>query len=173
VKEKALATFYERLVVVERLLGRIREDLALIEALDSDDGGVQVKAGRTLGCLGTLGAAAVPALKALLNAKDREVRLAAAKALWNITNNAEVVVPTLVSLLDISWTADADSSEARRKFLQTVMEALCRIGPPAKSAKPALLRKTTDKCRHISASARNSLRSIEPVNSLPPCRDGN
>jgi HEAT repeat protein len=140
---------------------------ALIEALESDDAGAQVKAGRILGCLGELGAAAVPALKALLNAKDREVRLAAAKGLWNITNNAEIVVPTLVSLLDESWTADADSSEARRMFLQTVMEALGRIGPPAKSAKLALLRKTTDKCRHISESACNSLRSIEPANFNP------
>jgi hypothetical protein len=52
-------------------------------------------------------------------------------------------------------------------FLQTVMEALRRIGPPAKSAKPALLRKTTDKCRHISESARDALRSIEPANSNP------
>ena len=140
---------------------------ALIEALASGDAGVQVKAGRTLGCLGELGAAAVPALKALLSANDREVRLAAAKGLWNITSNAEVVVPTLISLLDKSWTAAADSSEARRMFLQTVMEALGRIGPPAKSAKLALLRKTTDKCRHISESARNSLRSIEPANSNP------
>jgi HEAT repeat protein len=137
---------------------------ALIEALESDDAGAQVKAGRTLGCLGELGAAAVPALKALLNADGREVRLAAAKGLWNITNNAEIVVPTLVSLLDKSWTADA---EARRMFLQTVMEALGRIGPPAKSAKLALLRKTTDKCRHISESARDSLRSIEPANFNP------
>jgi HEAT repeat protein len=140
---------------------------ALIEALASGDAGVQVKAGRTLGCLGELAAAAVPALKALLNANDREVRLAAAKALWNITKNAELVVPTLVSLLDKSWTADADSSEARRMFLQTVMEALRRIGPPAKSAKLALLRKTTDKCRHISESAYNSLRDIEPAISNP------
>jgi HEAT repeat protein len=140
---------------------------ALIEALDSDDAGVQVKAGRTLGCLGELAAAAVPALEALLNAHDREVRLAAAKSLWNITNNAEIVVPTLVSLLDKSRAADADSSEARRMFLQTVMEALGRIGPPAKSAKLALLRKTTDKCRHISESARYSLRSIEPADSNP------
>jgi hypothetical protein len=114
-----------------------------------------------------LGAAAVPALKALLNANGREVRLAAAKGLWNITSNAEIVVPTLVSLLDKSWTADADSSEARRMFLQTVMEALGRIGPPAKSAKLALLRKTTDKCRHISESARNSLRSIDQANFNP------
>jgi HEAT repeat protein len=140
---------------------------ALIEALESDDVGVQVKAGRTLGCLGALGAAAVPALKALLDANDREVRLAAAKGLWNINNDAEIVVPTLVSLLDQSWTADADSSEARRMFLQTVMEALRRIGPPAKSAKVALLRKTTDKCRHISESARNSLSRIEPADSNP------
>jgi hypothetical protein len=70
-------------------------------------------------------------------------------------------------LLDKSWTTDADSSEARRMFLQTVMEVLRRIGPPAKSAKLALLRKTTDKCRHISESARHSLRSIEPANSNP------
>jgi HEAT repeat protein len=138
---------------------------ALIKALASNDAGVQVKAGRTLACLGELGAAAVPALKALLKADDREVRLAAAKGLWNITNNAEIVVPTLISLLDESWTADADSSGARRMFLQTVMEALRRIGPPAKSAKRALLRKTRDKCRLISESARISLRSIGPADS--------
>jgi HEAT repeat protein len=140
---------------------------ALIEALESGDAGVQVKASRTLGCLGALAAAAVPALKALLNVKDREVRLAAAKGLWNVTNDAEIVVPTLVSLLDQSWAAAADSSEVRRMFLQTVMEALRRIGPPAKAAKPALLRKTTDKCRHISESARNSLSRIESADSNP------
>jgi HEAT repeat protein len=137
---------------------------ALIEALASSDPGVKVKVSRTLGCLRGLGAAAVPALKPLLDAKDREVRLAAAKGLWNITSDAEIVVPTLVSLLDQSWTA-ADSSEARRMFLQTVMEALRRIGPPAKSARLALLRKTTDKCRHISESARNSLSRIESADS--------
>ncbi len=140
---------------------------ALIEALDSDDAAVQVKAGQILGYLGKSSVAAVPALQALLNAADLEVRLAAAKGLWNITGNAEIVVPTLVSLLDNAWTADADSSEARRMFLQTVMEALRRIGPPARAAKQALLRKTSDKCRHISESAQISLRSIEPAHTDP------
>ncbi len=134
---------------------------ALIEALAINDSLVRMKAARTLGLLAELAVEAAPALTAALRDKDMQVRLAAAKSLWSITKNGEVVVPVLVQLLEQQW-ADADAGETRRMFLQTVSEALCRIGPPAKAATPALSRLAKDKNRHISESALNAIRTIEP-----------
>ena len=62
-------------------------------------------------------------------------------------------------------SADATDKEiimnaTRRRFLQTVMEALWRIGPPAKAAMPALVAKSKDKNRLISESAFSALRKI-------------
>jgi hypothetical protein len=89
--------------------------------------------------------------------------LGAAKGLWNITKNAEVVVPVMVELLEEKWAAVSDGDETRRRYLQTVMEALQRIGPAAKAAVPALADKTKDKNRHISESALSALKAIAPT----------
>src|SRR4029079_8262947 len=111
---------------------------ALIDALDTDEPAAREKAARTLGGMGEAAAAAVPALTATLKDKHMEVRLAAAKALWNITKNADVVVPVMIELLRGKWSTAPDVSEERRRFLQSVIESLCRIGPPAQAAAAAL-----------------------------------
>jgi HEAT repeat protein len=134
----------------------------LIEALKMDEPIIREKAIRTLGFIGELAVEAVPQLTKALHDKDPDVRLAAAKSMWNITKNAELAVPVLVGLLDDKRYTAPEAGEARRQFLQTVLEALQRIGPPAKSAIPALNHKTKDKNRLISESAFSALREISP-----------
>jgi len=136
---------------------------ALIEALAAEEPVTRVKAARTLGCLGEVAVDAVPALTAALQDKDRDVRLAAGKGLWNITKTADVVVPALVALLKVKEAADVEGMETRRRFLQTVMEALSRIGPPATAAVPALTALTKDSNRHIREAALMTLENIAPA----------
>lgn len=136
---------------------------SLIEALGMGDATIRERASRTLGSLGELAAEAAPALTKTLHDRDLDVRLAAAKGLWNITKNAELVVPVLIHLLEEKGTGAADDAEARRRFLQTVIESLWRIGPPAKAAIPALTQRSKDKNRLISESALNALKQIGPA----------
>jgi HEAT repeat protein len=98
-----------------------------------------------------------------LQDRDLFIRLAAAKSLWNITKKADVAVPALVDLLNRKQAAARDADETRRRFLQTVMEALRRIGPFAQEAIPALIEKTKDKNRMISESALSALKQIAPT----------
>jgi HEAT repeat protein len=134
----------------------------LIEALDMEEASAREKAARTLGGMGEAAAAAVPALTKVLADKNLEVRLAAAKGMWNITKNAELVVPVLADLLKGKWSSAPDVSEERRRFLQSVIESLCRIGPPAKAAVAALHDKAKDDNRLIRESAQRALREIAP-----------
>jgi HEAT repeat protein len=136
---------------------------ALIEALGTEEPAIRAIAARTLGCLGEVAAEAVPALITVLHDNDLDVRLAAAKGLWNITKTADVVVPALVNLLDVKGTTDLEASETRRRFLQTVMEALSRIGPPATAAVSGLTAMTKDNNRHIRESALVTLGKIAPT----------
>jgi HEAT repeat protein len=132
---------------------------ALIEALGAKESVVKEKAARILGSLGELAASAVPELRKVLRDREPEIRLAAAKGLWNITKNADDVVPVLVDLLEDGAT-EHNANESRRRFLQTVIEALQRIGPPAKAAIRALTGKTRDKNRLVSESALSALKEI-------------
>jgi HEAT repeat protein len=136
---------------------------ALIEALGTEGPAIRVKASRILGCLGELAAEAVPALTTALHDNDLDVRLAAVKGLWNITKRPDVVVPALVALLKVKRAADLEAGESRRRFLQTIMEALRRIGPPATAAVSALTAMTKDKNRHIRESALSALQMIAPA----------
>jgi HEAT repeat protein len=131
----------------------------LLAALRADEPAVREKAIRILGSFGEAAAAATTELAPSLNDPDLEVRLAAAKSLWNITKNAELVVPALVALLREKHVAD-DDAEARRRFLQTVIEALQRIGPAAKACLPTLRQKIQDENRIVSESARTAIREI-------------
>jgi HEAT repeat protein len=135
----------------------------LVKALGSEEPAIRMKAARILGCLGELAAEAVPALTTALHDKELDVRLAAAKGLWNVTKNAEVVVPVLVDLLGEKGAGGSDAAESRRRNLQTVIEALGRIGPPAQGAIPALIDMTKDNNRHICESARTALKGIAPA----------
>jgi HEAT repeat protein len=135
---------------------------ALIEALGSEEPAIRVKAARTLGCVGEAGAEAAPALTTALHDNDLDVRLAAVKGLWNITKTADVVVPALVDLLKVKRAGDLEAGETRRRFLQTIMEALRRIGPPATAAVSALTAMTKDSNRHIRECALSALQMIAP-----------
>jgi HEAT repeat protein len=135
----------------------------LREALGRKEPAIRVRAVRTLGGLGELAAEAVPALTAAAHDADPEVRLAAAKGLWHITKTADVVVPALVNLLAGEGAAGLEPGETRRQFLQTVMEALGRVGPPAAAAVPALTALTKDDNRHLRESALITLGKIAPA----------
>jgi HEAT repeat protein len=136
---------------------------ALVEALGAEEPAVRVKAARTLGCLEEEAAVAAPALTAALKAGDPRVRLAAAKALWKVSKAADAVVPVLVDLLDGKWGAEGEDPDVRRRFLQTILEALGRIGPPATAAVPALTATTKDANRHIRESAAAALQQVRPA----------
>ena len=135
---------------------------ALIEALSATEPIAREKAARTLGGMGEAAAAAAPALTKVLSDKNTAVRLSAAKALWGIAKNADLVVPVLADLLKAKWSSAADVGEERRRFLQSVIESLCRIGPPAKGAVAALNEKAKDDNRLIRESAQRALREIAP-----------
>jgi HEAT repeat protein len=122
-----------------------------------------VKAARILGDLKELAAAAVPALTTALQDGDLDVRLAAAKGLWGITRTGDVVVSALIDLLKANKAANLEGGEARRRFLQTVMEALSRIQPPATEAVPALTVLARDSNRHVRESALSTLQKIAPA----------
>jgi len=132
----------------------------LIEALGDDEPEIREKAVRILGSIGEAAVSAVPQLTAVLRDASPVVRLAAAKGLWNITKNADLVVPALVALLREKQTFAGDAGEARRRFLQTVIEALQRIGPGAKAGVAALTEKAKDENRVVSESARTALKEI-------------
>jgi HEAT repeat protein len=135
----------------------------LIEALTSRQTAVRVKAIRALECLGEVAVQAIPALTTAAQDKDMDIRLAALKALWSVSKSADQVVPGLIKLLDTSTVAKLTDSETRRRFLQTVMEALRRIGPSARAAVPALTGMTKDSNRHVRESAALTMQKIVPV----------
>jgi HEAT repeat protein len=139
---------------------------ALIETLRAQELGTRAKAVRILSSLGESAAAAIPELTNALHDRDFDLRLAAAKCLWNITKKAELAVPVLVSLLEKDLAAPQGAEETRRRFLQTVMEALQRIGPPAQAAVAALTDKAKDKNRLVSESAVSALKVIAPALTL-------
>jgi HEAT repeat protein len=136
---------------------------ALITVFAEDDPAASEKAARILGSLGELSLPAVPVLRRALKTTHREYRLAAAKSLWMITKDAGLATPVLIGLLREKWSTEPEATESRRRFLQTVIEALRRIGPPAEAAVPALLEKCKDKNRLVSESALGALKEICPA----------
>jgi HEAT repeat protein len=135
----------------------------LRKALDHKKAGVREKAAQILGSLGESGADAAKALTIALRDKTPEVRLCAAKALWNITKQPEAVIPVLDGLLKTKGKGAADDDvEGRRRFLQSVIEALGRIGPPAQATIPALKQQTRHESRLIRESAVRTIKQIDP-----------
>lgn len=132
----------------------------LVETLRSKNAQTRQKAATTLGAIKEAALPAAPALTAALKDKDASVRLAAAKALWNITKLPDGVVPALVDLLRGNGLPPREESELRRTFLQTVIEALSRIGPVAKAAGPALQATLKDDNRLVRESAQRALKAI-------------
>jgi hypothetical protein len=96
------------------------------------------------------------------------------KALWNVTKTADVVVSALVDLLEQARVGGLVTGEDRRRYLQTVMEALGRIGPSATAAVPALTALTKASDRNIRESALMAMQAIAPAvaNSMALRRKG-
>lgn len=139
---------------------------ALISALGNSSPETRVKAARTIGVLGEQAVEADAALTDTLGDKDPSVRLAAAKSLWNVSKKT-AVVPVLIELLRRKPTSKADEdSEARRQYLQSIMESLGRIGPPAAGATAALTTLTKDSNRIIRECAATALQKI--TSPAPP-----
>jgi HEAT repeat protein len=140
---------------------------ALIEAVQEGKTVAREKAARILGSLGEAAEPAAAALTRSLADKHKEVRLAAAKALWNVTKQPGPAVAALTKLLDTTWGESTDENEARRTFLQSVIESLGRIGPPALPALGALNKIAKDDNRLVRESA---LRAIKESSSpaAPP-----
>jgi HEAT repeat protein len=140
---------------------------ALIEAVQEGKTVAREKAARILGSLGEAAEPAAAALTRSLADKHKEVRLAAAKALWNVTKQPGPAVAALTKLLDTTWGESTDENEARRTFLQSVIESLGRIGPPALPALGALNKIAKDDNRLVRESA---LRAIKEISSpaAPP-----
>ncbi|MBX9680421.1 MAG: hypothetical protein K2X38_16810 [Gemmataceae bacterium] len=134
----------------------------LTEAAKSTDPATVEKAVRTLGALGEPAKSAAPVVTKLLSHKQFEVRLSAAKTLWNIAKDAEHVVPVLIDLLNDKWYSASAGAETRRQAMQTVIESLWRIGPDAMSAVPALTKKAKDSNRLVSESAQHAIQKIAP-----------
>jgi HEAT repeat protein len=110
---------------------------ALIEVLHHPDekigaGTAHAFAARSLGAIGPLAAAAVPALRNLLHEDD--VTNDALVALGNIGPKAESAVPDMIPFLE-------DKNATRSTF---ALDALDRIGSKAKPALPALKRMIAD-----------------------------
>lgn len=134
-------------------------DLALeplMAALRHKNPATREKAAQTLGALREAAAPAAEPLAAALKDKDRGVRLSAAKALWSVTKQPDRVVPVLINFLKGDGLPP-DTGDERRTFVQTVIEALCRIGPVANLAIPALKSMLKDSNRLIRESAQRAL----------------
>lgn len=134
----------------------------LTAALADKRPAVREKSAQILGSLGEPAAAAAPALTKALRDQAPEVRLCAAKALWNITKQPDAVVPALAGLLKVNGGSPSSDAESPRRFLQSVIEALGRIGPPAQTTIPALMEQSRNENRLIRESALRTIRQIDP-----------
>lgn len=135
----------------------------LTKALEDEEPVVRESAARILSSIGEPAITAAPALTKMLRDRCSDVRLSAAKALWNITKKPDEVVPALAGLLTAKITPPTDDVEVRRRFMQTVIEALGRMGPAAHDAVPSLMKVTKDHNRLIRESAVRTLQQIAPV----------
>jgi HEAT repeat protein len=135
----------------------------LTKALEDVEPAVRESAAKILSSIGEPAMQAAPALTKMLRDRCSEVRLSAAKALWNITKKPEAVVPALANLLTAKISPATDDGEVRRRFLQSVIEALGRMGPAAQDAVPSLLEVSEDDNRLVRESAVRTLQQIAPV----------
>lgn len=101
-----------------------------------DDKNRRSNAALALGARGAEARPALPALREAMDDPEPQVRLAAAKAVWRISGDADQVIPTLVALLNL----DEEHDRTRRRTLDVLRE----MGPPARGALPAIEALATD-----------------------------
>ena len=125
----------------------------MIAALDDPAGEVAVNAALALR---RIGPAAVPLLVPLINqnAKQRQI---AVLILREFGGQAKPAVATLTKALDSDDTA----------FVRDVILTLARIGPPARSAAPALMNMLKDESNKLRGPAAYALANIGAKQSVP------
>jgi HEAT repeat protein len=108
-----------------------------------------------LGLIGPAAEDAVPALEKALDSWGRNVRVAAAEALWRITGKTDKAVPILLRIAQEKlW--DRYLRPVRRR----AVEVLGAMGPAARDAVPVLTRLTEDEDPDIRQAAVDALRKI-------------
>lgn len=145
-------------------VGSTPEDVPRLEAaLHSDDAYVRSFAAFTLGRLGAAAAPAIPALIEAYRREEKEGRGAAVGALGALGPLAEAAVPALVDGL-------ANPVSHRR---WTAARSLGRIGAPAKAAVPALIATLRDSNRHVRVYAAQALGrlGVEAAAAVPALQE--
>ncbi len=116
---------------------------------------VRANAALTLGHIGPAAGGALPALTNLMATGDGYQRIAAATAIWQITSNASLALPQLLT--------DLPGLDASIKLL--AIRTLGDMGPQAKGAVPLLLNEWAQ-ARTGAASGRGRFRGPLSVNDI-------
>ncbi len=127
--------------------------LSLIEKLGNLEPSAHIEAAEELAVLGPAAKDAVPALVAVLDDPDVQVRATAAIALGRIGSDAKDAVGKLIGLLE-------DATELVR---WTALIALGDIGPAASPAVPSVIRKLRDEAENVRSGAMFALGRIGPA----------
>ncbi len=151
---------------------------ALASALKDDEASVAIRACLALSLIGDEGAA--KPLLAAFQDKRSEVSVAASQAIWRLGPKADPVVLALLSLAQgpVEKTAPArnllaslgphivpvlvealSNDQAARR--EAAADALGRMGPPARTAVPALLKSLKDKSPAVALMAAMALAEID------------
>jgi HEAT repeat protein len=128
----------------------------LIDTLKHPEPSVRVEAANILANLGPSGSAATAALKESFKDENGFVRAHAALAVWQITAEANTIVPLLINLLDHN----------DRDVRHIAAYALGRIGRAAEPAIPALVKRFDDEYHVNVVAASKALGRIGPA-SIP------
>lgn len=156
---------------------------ALVKALRDPLEPVRENAVIALGKLGDFAKPAMPEIRAVLEEGRLKARAQAARTLWQLTRDADIVVPVLVAALtdEVSSSPEAatflgelgeaakpavpelTASLQSRDLLMRIeaAKALGRIGPAAESAVPALEQALKDESSDVSEAAKKSLEQIK------------
>ncbi|MFD5428548.1 PBS lyase [Streptomyces sp. NPDC127084] len=122
----------------------------LLDLLAADGPHERRSAASALGCLGPRAATAAPALRALLAARERWLRMDAAMALWRVTGEARDSLPALAA----AW-------EENRYGRVEVAECLTEMGPAAGPAVPLLRAELCRPRRHNVLDGGSGTHDIE------------
>jgi HEAT repeat protein len=148
----------------------------------------RARAAEALGRIGRPAATAAPALTQLLKDNDLLVRIHAAVALWRVTGQAERVVPVLAAALSepalsrmtplnfapvyrpgpggdynpTYYPSPPFGISSEEPVVRLVIRTLGEIGPPARSAAPALRAAKDGLDAEVRQAAAEALKKVEP-----------